>query len=92
MDHYGSLKHKTLYLNDYITTHEYDLVAFTETWFNNTDNNESHINALVLDGYAMQHVDRDNAQHGGGVALIHKTSIILKKENIIKITQFEVLM
>ena len=38
-----SLKNKTLYLNDYITTHKYDLVAFTETWFNSTDNNESYI-------------------------------------------------
>ena len=87
-----SLKNKTLYLNDYITTHKYDLVAFTETWFNSTDNNESYINALVPDGYAIQHVDRDNGQRGGGVALIHRTSIKLKKEKIMKFNQFEVLM
>ena len=87
-----SLKNKTLYLNDYITTHKYDLVAFTETWFNSTDNNESYINALVPDGYAIQHVDRGNGQRGGGVALIHRTSIILKKEKMMKFTQFEVLM
>ena len=87
-----SLKNKTLYLNDYITTHKYDLVAFTKTWFNSTDNNESYINALVPDGYAIQHVDRDNGQRGGGVALIHRTSIILKKEKMMKFTQFEVLM
>ena len=87
-----SLKNKTLYLNDYITAHKYDLVAFTETWFNSTDNNESYINALVPDGYAIQHVDRDNGQRGGGVALIHRTSIKLKKEKIMKFNQFEVLM
>ena len=67
-------------------------MTFTETWFNGTDNNESYINALVPDGYAIQHVDRDNGQRGGGVALIHRTSIILKKEKIMKFTQFEVLM
>ena len=68
------------------------MVAFTETWFNSTDNNESYINALVPDGYAIQHVDKDNGQHGGGVALIHGTSIKLKKKKIMKFNQFEVLM
>ena len=71
---------------------KYDLVAFTETWFNSTDNNESYINDLVPDGYAIQHVDRDNGQHGGDVALIHGTSIKLKKKKIMKFNQFEVLM
>ena len=74
------------------TTHNYDLVVFTETWFNSTDNNESYINALVPDGYAIQHVDRANGQRGGGVALIHRTSIKLKKEKMMKFNQFEVLM
>ena len=87
-----SLKNKTLYLNYYITTHEYDLVALTETWFNSTDNNESYIHALVPDGYSIQHVDKDNGQRGGGVAQIHKTSIKLKKEKMVKFTQFKVLM
>ena len=70
-----SVKNKTLYLNDYITTHDHDLVAFSETWFNSTDDNDPYISALLPDGYDIRHVDREQGKRGDGVALMYKNSI-----------------
>ena len=69
------MKNKTLYLNDYITTHDHDLVALSETWFNSTDDNDPYISALLPDGYDIRHVDREQGKRGGGVALIYKSLI-----------------
>ena len=78
-----SVKNKTLYLNDYIATHEYDLIAISETWFMDSDSNEVYINALLPAGYGIKHMDRD----GGGVALIYKQSINIQKTERMKYTQ-----
>ena len=67
-----SVKNKTLYLNDYITTHDHDLVAFSETCFNPTDDNDPYISALLPDGYDIRHVDREQGKRVGGVFLLYK--------------------
>ena len=66
-----SLKNKTIYLNDYITTNKYDLTAFSETWLNSTDDNATYINALLPEGYDLKHVDREKLKMGSEVAELH---------------------
>ena len=41
------------------------------------------INALLSDGYAIHHVDRDRGKCGGGIALICKKSLKLKHSNTV---------
>ena len=82
------MKNKTLHLNDYITTDNYDLLALSETWLNCNDNNDSYINAL-LPGYAIHHVDRG---YGGGIELMYKKSLKLKHFNAVSYEQFESMM
>ena len=84
-----SLKNKTIYLNDYITTNKYDLIAFSETWLNSTDDNAPYINALLPEGYDLKHVDRENGQRGGGVALAHKVSVRVANIQSLNYKQFE---
>ena len=73
------MRNKTLYLCDYIATTNSDFVALSETWFNSEEDNDTYINSLLPAGYAIQHANRDNGRRGGGVALIHKNTIKLKK-------------
>ena len=56
-----SLKNKTIYLNDYIAINKYNLIAFSERWLNNTDDNAPYINVLLPEGYDLKHVDRENS-------------------------------
>lgn len=86
-----SVKNKTVFLNDYISTHNYDLFAISETWLNCEATNDTYINALLPPGYAIYHVDREHEERGGGVALIHKQCIDVTKHRTIRLTQFEYL-
>ena len=83
-----SLKNKTIYLNDYITTNKYNLIAFSETWLNSTDNNVPYINALLPEGYDLKNVDRENGQRGGGFALAHKVSVRVANIQSLNYKQF----
>ncbi len=87
-----SVKNKTLYLNDYISTYNYDFAAFSETWFMASDDNNTYINSLVPNGYAIKHIDRDDGRRGGGIALIYKQCFNIKQVEIVKNTQFECIM
>ena len=84
-----SVKNKTLYLNDYTTTHDHDLVAFSETWFISTNDNDPYISALLPDRYDIRHVDREQVKRGGGVALIYKNSIKVISGSSLCYQQFE---
>ena len=84
-----SVRNKTLYLYDYIATTNSDFVALTETWFNSEEDNDTYINSLLPAGYAIQHADIDNGRRGGGVALIYKNTIKLKRNTTQNFTQFE---
>ena len=81
------MRNKTLYMSDYITTNNLDIVAICETWLSKGD--EPYINALLPDGYGIKHFDRDDGRRGGGVALIIRESIkIIRAENL-QCEQFE---
>ena len=74
----GSVKNKYTYINDYIHTHAFGIVAICETWLGNSDYDDTCINGLMSDNYIIYRVDRDDGRRGGGVALIYKNSLKIK--------------
>ena len=73
----GSVKNKTQSLCDFITTHDFDIVALTETWLHKCTDKQI-INEIVPVGFEMKHVPRPNSRKGGGVAIIFKSTISVK--------------
>ena len=72
-----SIKNKTLSISDYIISHDYDVVAFTETWLG-TSVDKKCIGELVPSGYKFKHVPRPGRRRGGGVALLYKSAITVQ--------------
>ena len=56
---------------------------------NSTDDNAPYINALLPEGHDLKHVDRENGQRGGGVALAHKVSVRVANIQSLNYKQFE---
>ncbi len=84
-----SIRNKTLYLNDYILTHNYDIFAVSETWLSDSEPDNLCIKDLLPAGYQIKRVDRSNGQRGGGVAIIHKQSLNISLDKLIQYVQFE---
>ena len=63
------MRNKTIFLNDFISTHNFDLFAISETWLGCEATNDIHINSILPDGYMMHHVDRNSERRCGGIAL-----------------------
>ena len=71
-----SVKNKTIALSDFIISHDFDIVAFTETWLGSAVD-RTCLAELVPNGYLIKHAPRNNKKRGGGVAIIYKNSITL---------------
>ena len=84
-----SVRSKTIFLNDFISTHNFDLFAISETWLGCEATNDIHINSILPDGYMMHHVDRNSERRGGGIALIYKVCLEVRPNKLLKFTQFE---
>ena len=84
-----SVRNKTIFLNDFISTHTFDLFAISETWLGCEATNDIHINSILPDGYMMHHVDRNSERRGGGIALIYKVCLEVRPNKLLKFTQFE---
>ena len=69
-----SVKNKTLFIADYITTHDYDSMCITETWLG-SDIDANSIREMVPSGYEFHHVPRNNGRTDGGVGIIFKTGL-----------------
>jgi len=85
-----SVCNKSLILNDYIIENEVELLCITETWLNkNNLNMQLTINEMTPKGYVFHHVPRNS--RGGGVGLLYKKSLDLKKITISKFKSFEIM-
>ncbi len=71
-----SAGNKTDELVQYIIEHDIDVFIITETWLKTDD--DMKIAELKPSGYAFEHVPREN-RRGGGIAIVYKSSIRLKK-------------
>ncbi len=86
-----SVKNKHIYLNDYISSHAFDIVAISETWLGTSDIDDTCINGLVPNGYNILRADRNDGRRGGGVALLYKQWLNIKCSNKRQYKQFECL-
>ena len=72
------MKNKFLYLNDYVTTNNFDIIAICETWLGHADYDDTCINGLLPSDYNILRADRAEGRRGGGVALIYKQCLQIK--------------
>jgi exonuclease III len=82
-----SLCSKGEVINDLITECELDLLALTETWMNE-QNEQRTVASLLPAGYGITVSNREK-KRGGGVALVHRTSIKCKRLKQHKALSFE---
>ena len=88
-----SIRNKTIYLNDYIATKNYDIAILCETWLIESDERDTVcVNELLPDGYTIERVDRNNGQIGGGLAIVYKQHIQLKFNHHTSTNQFEYIL
>lgn len=73
-----SMCNKTMEIADYVKDHDVDMVALTETWLKDTDqDNTQAIGDITPDGYCFKHVAR-SGKKGGGVGLLFKKTLSLE--------------
>ena len=72
-----SVKNKALSVTDMVISRYIDILALTETWLGAIDDHAIH--ELVLRGYEFHAVSRSGGKRGGGVAVLHKSGLKLKK-------------
>ncbi|CAG2212921.1 unnamed protein product [Mytilus edulis] len=75
-----SVKNKALAICDFVTSHDLDILAITESWLG-SDVDEGVIQDLVPSGYSIIHHSRSN-RRGGGIALLFKGGIGIKRLNV----------
>ena len=71
------MKNKFLYLNNYVTTNNFDIIALCETWLGHADYDDTCINGQASD-YNILRAARAEGRRGGGVALIYKQCLKIK--------------
>ena len=73
-----SVKNKTLSVADMVISRYIDILALTEIWPGNAIDDHV-IHELVPRGYEFHAVSRSGGKRGGGVGLLHKSGMKLKK-------------
>ncbi|KAJ8045634.1 hypothetical protein HOLleu_08678 [Holothuria leucospilota] len=71
-----SIRNKTTEFVDFVIENNFDIVSVTETWIKPDDT--SVIANMTPLGYSLKHAPRIGAKHGGGVALLHKSSLVVQ--------------
>ncbi len=66
-------------IKDYISEHNFDIFYIAESWFNNKGD-EVQIGNMKPEEYVFKHIPRIAKNRGGGIGVIHKKHIQLKKE------------
>ena len=88
-----SVCNKTVSMKDYISTSNIEIFALAETWLPNDGTASVTINKLLPSHYKMISEPRKNGQRGGGVGVIYKDSLSIKRitGEECKYEQFEML-
>jgi exonuclease III len=71
---------KVLTIKDYILEHDIDILYIAESWFKDKGD-EVTIGNMIPEGYRFKQIPRMAKNRGGGIAVIHKKHIQLKKES-----------
>jgi hypothetical protein len=75
-----SVNNKAAIVSDYLCESDLEILFLNETWLTSGDNSKRVIGDLVPAGYSLKHKPRDSGSRGGGVGILHKESIPLKKQ------------
>ena len=81
---------KALIINDLIIEKSLDILVITETWLHE-GGDEPAIRDMTPAGYVFFHRPRSSGQSGGGLAVIHRSSITVRLCKVITFTSFECL-
>ena len=82
-----SCRNKTLAIADHILDNQLDMMAISETWLKSS-RDSNVIKDIVPNGYCIKHTPRPTGK-GGGVAIIHKSEIVLHKQDTDAFRSFE---
>lgn len=69
-----SICNKSWLINDFITDHNVDLFALSETWLRGDDSDLHYIRDICPNGYVFHHVPRLHTT-GGGVGTVFKNNV-----------------
>ena len=83
-----SIRKKALLIKDYVVEHNLDLLAITETWLDPGDKDIYYVRGICPTGYDFHHIPRADS-NGGGVGLLVKKSLQIRKQNQTKVKSFE---
>jgi exonuclease III len=81
---------KVLTIKDYILEHDLDILYIAESWFKVTGD-EVNIGNMIPQGYSFKQTPRVGKNRGGGIAVIYKKHIQLKKETQPIVTSMEIM-
>jgi hypothetical protein len=81
---------KVLTIKDYILEHDIDILYVAETWFKNKGD-EVIIGNMIPEGYIFKHTPRSAKNRGGGIGVVHKKHIQMKKESQPTVTSMEIM-
>ncbi len=70
---------KALSITQYIIDNDIDVLYIADTWFKNKGD-EIHLGNLQSEGYTFNHTPRNDKNRGGGIAVVYKKLIKIKKE------------
>ena len=82
-----SCRNKTLAIADHILDNQLDMMAISETWLKSS-RDSNVIKDIVPNGYCIKHTPRPIGK-GGDVAIIHKSEIVLYKQDTDAFRSFE---
>jgi exonuclease III len=81
---------KVLTIKDYILEHDIDILYIAESWFKNKGD-EVPIGNMIPEGYSFKQTPRIAKNRGGGIGVIHKKHIQIKKESQTNVTSMEIM-
>ncbi len=81
---------KALAIREYITSNDLDILYIAESWFNKSGD-DIPMGNLKPEGYEFDHVPRSAKNRGGGIVVVHKKHIKIKKEKTPKVTTMEIM-
>ncbi|XP_068704693.1 uncharacterized protein [Montipora foliosa] len=84
-----SVCNKTDTIKDFVVDNDIDILAITETWLRPSNLDSLTIGDLTPTGYQFQPCDVARDTRGGGVGLLHKSSLNFHKDSVDSIGKFQ---
>ena len=86
-----SVRNKIPLVSELISSNRLDILCLTETWLNTDISTPSLLSSLTPPNFNLLHCDRPNSNRGGGLAILHHTSLKSKSLPLPIFSTFECL-